>query len=67
MSLIDKLLESLGNIKSMPTVEYCNLCKKELKRTIEINIQECTNFDILLNVVLCENCFKESLEVIFGE
>ena len=64
MSLFDKLIEDLGNIESTGIVDHCYLCKKECKRIIEISIQECTNFGFLLDVVLCENCFKE---VIFDE
>ncbi|DAZ90963.1 TPA_asm: hypothetical protein ES702_05926 [Lokiarchaeia virus SkuldV3] len=66
MSLFDKLIEDLGNLRTVHPISYCSLCKLLKERTIEISIQERPNFDFLLNVVLCENCFKEYLEVIFG-
>lgn len=64
--LFDKLIEGLGNLRTVHPVSYCSLCKGLKKRTIEISIQERPNFDFLLNVVLCEDCFKEALEMIFG-
>lgn len=67
MSLFDKLIEGLGNIGSTVFVNYCSLCKKECDKTIELSIQECTNFDLLLDVVLCEDCFKKALELMFND
>ena len=66
MSLFDKLIEDLWNIEPTGFLKDCSLCKKECEKSIEISIQECTNFDLLLDVVLCEDCLKVVLEVMFG-